>query len=198
MKRLIQIQQELKVPKNQHNDFWNFNYRSCEDIIECVKPLLKAQNLALVMKDNIVQVWERYYVETVVELYDEEWKMISYSTWYAREEESKKWMDWSQITWSSSSYSRKRALCGLFSIDDWIDSDTTNKGNSEVKTKKEFNESKSNELPWFNDEEFEQLKWNTDRVKSKKSSNELITSLETKYRVSKAKKQQIADFRASL
>lgn len=198
MKRLIKIQQELKVPKNQFNKFWWFNYRSCEDIIESVKPLLEKEGLALIMKDNVVQVWERYYVETVVELYDEEWKMIAYSTGYAREEESKKWMDWSQITWSSSSYSRKRALCWIFSIDDWIDSDTTNTWDSEVKAKKESKEAKWDELPRFNDPEMEQLKSNAEWVKEKASSDELITILEKKYRISKSKKQEIADYRASL
>ena len=196
MKRLITIQQLLKAPKNQHNNFWNYKYRSCEDIIEAVKPLLKEQNLVLIMKDNLVQVWERYYVEAVVELYDGEWKMISYSTGYAREEETKKWMDSSQITGSSSSYARKYALCGLFAIDDWVDSDLTNKW-EEVK-KVEQTSFTPNNLPWFNKEEMEQLKSNVEWVKDHETSNDLITAISTKYRISKQMKQEIADFWASL
>jgi len=199
MKRLLEIQQQLKAPKGQTNDFGHYKYRSCEDIVEAVKPLLAQQKLTLIMKDNMVQVWERYYIEALVELYDMEWKLVAYSTWYAREEESKKWMDWSQITWSSSSYARKYALCWLFAIDDWIDSDTTNKGNSEVKaeTTKEWPFTPNN-LPWFNKEEFELLKWNVDWVKSYDTSDGLISAISTKYRLSKSMKQEVADFRASL
>lgn len=192
MKRLIEIQNKLKCLKNNYNDFWHYHYRSCEDIIEAVKPLLKEQNLALIIKDNLVQIWERYYIEALVELYDEEWKMITYSTWYAREEESKKWMDGSQITWSSSSYARKYALAGLFLLDsnDWIDSDTTNKWVKEEK--------KEDNSPWFNKEELEKLKGNENWVRWFTSSNELLQTISSKYKVSKAMKQEIADFRASL
>lgn len=194
MKRLIAIQQELKAPKWQTNDFGHYKYRSCEDIVEAVKPLLAKQKLSLIMKDNMVQVWERYYIEALVELYDEEWKVIAYSTWYAREEESKKWMDWSQITWSSSSYARKSALCWLFAIDDWIDSDTTNKWEE----KKTTTVKKDDNLPWFNDPELEQLKWNNEWVKWFQSSYDLIQTISKKYKISKEMKEKIADYWASL
>lgn len=203
MKRLIEIQNKLKCLKNSYNDFGHYHYRSCEDIIEAVKPLLKEQNLALVIKDNLVQVWERYYIEALVELYDTEWKMITYSTWYAREEETKKWMDWSQITGSSSSYARKYALAGLFLLDsnDWIDSDTTNKWEDKkvekIDTSKEWPFTPSN-LPWFNKEELEQLKWNEDWVKWFENSNDLLSAISTKYKISKEMKTKIADYRASL
>lgn len=197
MRRLLEIQQQLKAPKGQTNDFWHYKYRSCEDIVEAVKPLLAQQKLTLVMKDNMVQVWERYYIEALVELYDTEWKVIAYSTWYAREEETKKWMDWSQITGSSSSYARKYALCWLFAIDDWVDSDLTNKWEVKIE-KKEQVVATTDDLPWFNDKELEQLKENIDRVKWHQSSNDLIIAICTKYRVSKAMKEKIADYRASL
>lgn len=194
MKRLIVIQQELKAPKWQTNDFWHYKYRSCEDIVEAVKPLLAKQKLSLIMKDNMVQVWERYYIEALVELYDEEWKIIAYSTWYAREEESKKWMDWSQITWSSSSYARKYALCWLFAIDDWVDSDLTNKWEE----KKAITVKNDDNLPWFNKEELEQLKWNNEWVKWFENSNDLLNAISTKYKISKEMKGKIADYWASL
>jgi hypothetical protein len=164
---------------------------------------LKEQNLALVIKDNLVQVWERYYIEALVELYDTEWKMLAYSTGYAREEESKKWMDWSQITGSSSSYARKYALAGLLLLDsnDWIDSDTSNKWEDKkvekIDTSKEWPFTPSN-LPWFNKEELEQLKWNEDWVKWFENSNDLLSAISTKYKISKEMKTKIADYRASL
>lgn len=199
MKRLIAIQQELKAPKWQTNDFGHYKYRSCEDIVEAVKPLLAKQKLSLVMKDNMVQIWERYYIEALVELYDEQWKIIAYSTWYAREEESKKWMDWSQITWSSSSYARKYALCWLLAIDDWIDSDTTNKWEDKKIEKRDDKKiEKKDDKEWFNDKEFESLQGNVDWVKEFKTSDELLTAISTKYRLSWSMKQKIADFRASL
>ena len=205
MKRVIAIQQELKAPKGQHNSFGNYNYRSCEDIVEAVKPLLAKQKLYLNISDCMVQVWERYYIEATAKIFDEEWKELIYSVGYAREEETKKGMDSSQITWSSSSYARKYALCWLFWIDDWIDSDKTNKGEDKKAEKKEEKDITKewpfvdkNELPWFNKPDMEKLRWEVEWVKEKQSSDELIKAIETKFRVSKAMKQEIADFRASL
>jgi len=117
-KALADIQGKLKVPKNQRNNFGNYNYRSCEDILEAVKPLL-GDNV-LTISDELVQVGERYYVKAVAKFNTTE------VTAYAREEEVKKGMDGAQITGSASSYARKYALNGLFLIDDTKDSDATN------------------------------------------------------------------------
>lgn len=125
--KLRYIQQNLKAPKNQVNKFGGYNYRSCEDILEAVKPLLDEQGLILQLDDELVQIGERYYVKATARLYDGE--EIFENTAYAREEETKKGMDGSQITGASSSYARKYALNGLFLIDDVKDSDTTNVGN---------------------------------------------------------------------
>lgn len=122
--KLIKIQNELSVPKNQFNSFGNYNYRSCEDILEAVKPLLKREGLLMTISDEVVQVGDRNYVKATVEL-DDGTKQYKFSA-YAREEETKKGMDGSQITGASSSYARKYALNGLFLIDDTKDSDTTN------------------------------------------------------------------------
>ena len=128
MKRLLEIQVKLKSPKNQFNDFWKYKYRSCEDILEALKPLLKEQWLVLFFEDSIEIHWDRFYVKTRAVLNDAEtWKILCFTEAYAREEDNKKWMDGSQITWSSSSYARKYALCWMFLIDDWIDADSTNK-----------------------------------------------------------------------
>lgn len=136
MKRLIEIQQELKAPKNQKNSFGGYNYRSCEDILEAVKPLLKKQGLALIISDELCNIGQRYYVRAVAQLYDGEKthdNLIAETVAYAREEESKKGMDASQLTGSTSSYARKYALNGLFAIDDNKDADAINTHGKEVK-----------------------------------------------------------------
>ena len=136
MKRLIEIQKKLKAPKNQYNSFGKYKYRSCEDILEGVKPLLSELGLALVIHDNVQFVEGRFYVVSYASLYDEEGKFIVSSTAYAREEETKKGMDGSQVTGAASSYARKYALNGLFAIDDTKDADATNTHDKEVKKEK--------------------------------------------------------------
>lgn len=120
--KYIEIQRELKAPKNQKNTFGNYNYRSCEDILEAVKPLAHERGLAIRIKDHITTVGDRVYVEAMAILTDGENNIAA--TAYAREEETKKGMDASQITGSASSYARKYALNGLFAIDDTKDADT--------------------------------------------------------------------------
>jgi len=135
MKRLIDIQAKLKAPKNQFNKFGNFKYRTCEDILEGVKPLLKQEEVSLIINDEIMAINERYYIKAIASLYDNEGKLIAQAYAYAREEESKKGMDASQITGATSSYARKYALNGLFAIDDTKDADTINKDKEKEKNK---------------------------------------------------------------
>lgn len=149
MHRLFAIQQELKAPKNQKNTFGGYKYRSCEDILEAVKPLLKKQNLGLFLKDEIVNVGERYYVKANAMIYDENGKILADISAYAREEENKKGMDASQITGAASSYARKYALNGLFAIDDTKDSDFTNTGDEKPAIKKKAKESEPEIDPDF-------------------------------------------------
>lgn len=140
MERIIKIREELKCPKNQYNSFGKYSYRSCEDILEAVKPLLTKYELSLTISDDIVQVGERYYVKATCRIHDKEGKEIISNTAYAREEEEKKGQDGSQITGTSSSYARKYCLNGLFLIDDTKDADTdeyTKETNKETKSKKE-------------------------------------------------------------
>ena len=122
--KLIKIQNELSVPKNQVNKFGGYNYRSCEDILEALKPLLQKEGLLLTISDELVQIGERYYIKATVRLSDN--TKVFETTGYAREEETKKGMDGSQITGASSSYARKYALNAMFLIDDTKDSDSTN------------------------------------------------------------------------
>lgn len=126
--KLLNIQSELKAPKNQTNNFGRYNYRSCEDILEAVKPILKKEKCVVIVNDEIEQVDNRFYVKATVSLVDVESGEIIASSAYAREDENKKGMDSSQVTGASSSYARKYALNGLFAIDDTKDSDVTNSG----------------------------------------------------------------------
>ena len=123
---LSEIQTELKAPKGQRNNFGNYNYRSAEDILEAVKPLLEKHNCALVINDDIVEVEARVYVKSTAMLAFENTPFAS-STAFAREAFQKKGMDDAQITGSASSYARKYALNGLLAIDDTKDADFNNK-----------------------------------------------------------------------
>lgn len=127
MKELIAIQSELKAPKSQFNKFGGYKYRKAEDILEAVKPLLAKQKCTLTITDDVVLIGNRIYVKATATIKNEKGECETTTGW-AREEESKKGMDGSQITGASSSYARKYALNGLFAIDDNADSDTTNDG----------------------------------------------------------------------
>ncbi len=150
--KLSSIQNELKAPKGQRNSFGNYNYRSAEDILEAVKPLLAKNRLSLVLSDELVvigehnpvlyqeSVWDkdakqfkaetritgsqRFYIKATATLYDLDSEMVLSNNACAREEETKKGMDGSQITGTASSNARKYALNGLFNIDDTKDADT--------------------------------------------------------------------------
>ena len=122
MDALQKIQAELKAPKGQYNSFGKYAYRSAEDILEAVKPLLKKNKAELILSDEIVEVGGRIYVKATAMLNADGEKAVVNA--YAREPEQKKGMDESQITGTASSYARKYALNGLFLIDDTKDADT--------------------------------------------------------------------------
>lgn len=121
---LMAVQAELKAPKGQHNSFGKYDYRSAEDIIEAVKPLLKENGLFLNMSDDIVLIGDRYYVKATVKVVDVVTGESVQTSALAREAAQKKGMDESQVTGTASSYARKYALNGLFAIDDNRDADT--------------------------------------------------------------------------
>jgi hypothetical protein len=127
MKELIAIQSELKAPKSLFNKFGGYKYRKAEDILEAVKPLLAKQKCTLTITDDVVLIGNRIYVKATATIKNEKGECETTTGW-AREEETKKGMDGSQITGASSSYARKYALNGLFAIDDNADSDTTDDG----------------------------------------------------------------------
>ncbi len=129
MKELINIQKELKAPKGQYNSFGKYKYRSAEDILEAVKPLLDKYGCQLTLADDIVLIGDRYYVKAIATIRSD--KQVEYTTAYAREDLDKKGMDGSQITGTASSYARKYALNGLFLIDDTKDADTDEYANQQ-------------------------------------------------------------------
>ena len=133
--RVGDIQHKLKAPKEQYNSFGKYNYRNCEDILEGVKPLLKEHNLALLIDDEIVQIGERYYVKATAKITDG--REIVSATAYAREPDTKKGMDESQITGATSSYARKYALNALLCIDDTKDADTMDNSKKPVQQTQE-------------------------------------------------------------
>lgn len=169
MKELNTIQSLLKAPKDQYNKFGNYKYRNCEDILEAVKPLLFSQSCTLTISDEIVMIGTRYYVRATATIKNANGET---ETAYAREDESKKGMDASQITGSTSSYARKYALNGLFCIDDTKDSDSLN---NECQSNNQLEKDNRKLLPKekFNDEDL--MKWIYQKLEKAKSENKRLS-----------------------
>lgn len=125
MKELIEIQKKLNAPKGQYNSFGKYRYRSCEDILASVKPLLYAASCTLTISDDVMMVGDRIYIKATATLINGKGEQVV-TTAFAREEDAKKGMDASQVTGAASSYARKYALNGLFAIDDTKDADALN------------------------------------------------------------------------
>ena len=137
MEELIKIQSELKAPKNKYNSFGKYSYRSCEDILEAVKPLLKKHGCYMTITDDVFVAGDRFYIRATVSLVNKDGKSVI-GVGLAREDKSKAGMSESQITGTASSYARKYALNGLFLIDDTKDADTDEYANeTAAKAKKE-------------------------------------------------------------
>lgn len=169
--KLSSIQAALKSPKNQRNNFGNYNYRSCEDILEAVKPLANEHGCAVVISDKPVLIGDRHYIEATATLRCGGDPDHSVSvTAYAMEAETKKGMDSAQITGATSSYARKYALNGLFAIDDTRDADSTNNHEAKLtvkidqKQKKEFVSQVRDALASGDDMALKELwhEWDTD------------------------------------
>lgn len=131
MNKLVEIQKKLKAPKGQYNNFGKYKYRSCEDILEAVKPILAENGCTLTLSDEIVLIGDRFYVKATARLKGD--NLCEETIAYAREDLDKKGMDGSQITGTASSYARKYALNGLFCIDDTKDADTDEYANQTKK-----------------------------------------------------------------
>ena len=184
--KLVEIQEKLKAPKGQFNKFANFAYRSCEDILGAVKPLLAERGIAIRLNDKLVQIGERYYVKATAGLIDAEGREMS-TTAYAREEENKKGMDGSQITGTASSYARKYALNGLFAIDDGKDADSVNLPAAPVKPAKG-----AEPEDWFdtNNGEHKKILVET-QTSTKEVGKNLVAEIRKIFKVSKANAAKI-------
>ena len=131
--KLMNIQYELKCNKSQYNSFGRYAYRSSEDILEAVKPLLYKYKATLVINDDIVLIGDRFYVKATSKITDIETGECVESTAFAREDESQKGMSSAQVTGSVSSYARKYSMNALFAIDDNKDADATNTHDKDIK-----------------------------------------------------------------
>ena len=124
--KLMEVQSKLKAPKGQYNSFGKYSYRSCEDILEALKPLLNEVGAIVNISDQVKLIGDRYYVEATAMFLDVNTGDTIISRAMAREDESKKGQDLAQLSGATSSYARKYALNGLFAIDDNKDADSTN------------------------------------------------------------------------
>ena len=166
-RKLLNIQSELKAPKSQYNNFGRYKYRSCEDILEAVKPILHKYNATLNITDKIEMIGDRFYVMATAYLLDTESDECISNTAYAREELEKKGQDGSQITGTASSYARKYCLNGLFLIDDSRDADTVEEATL-IPEDMKCTEEQKNEI--------------NDLLKSKKCSKKKFEEIQKKYK----------------
>lgn len=184
--KLLKVQMELKAPKNQRNNFGGYNYRSCEDILESIKPILEKNKLSMQIYDELMQIGDRYYIKATVRLLDIEDNSTMENTAYARESDDKKGMSAEQVSGSCSSYARKYALNGLFLIDDTKDADTNEyrKQTEESDTEhlmliNQFNDL-ADETNLNREALYEKLGVNSNAELSNEKLKELITSMKKK------------------
>lgn len=163
--KLATVQQELIAPKNQYNKFGNYNYRSCEDILEGLKPLLQKVKAVVKITDEVVLIGDRYYIKATATFIDIENGESVSNIAYAREEENVKGMSCSQVTGSASSYARKYALNGLFCIDDVKDADSRDNRQSEATEPKKAEEQQQKKAE-EQQQEIERMKISEVKVKS--------------------------------
>lgn len=175
MEKLIKIQSELKAPKGNYNSFGKFHYRSCEDILEAVKPLLAKEKCTLTLSDDIVAIADKVYVRATATISDGR-EQHSTSA-YARESENKKGMNESQMTGTASSYARKYALNGLFLIDDTKDADTDEFQHTKQKAEKKQSGSTKKT------EDKKKADWRTKVLDLAKSKGITAIDLATKYKL---------------
>lgn len=182
--KLMMIQSELKAPKNQRNNFGEYNYRNCEDILNALKPHLMRYKCVVLLTDDLVLIGDRFYIKATAKLIDTESNEEIGVSAYAREDLQRKKMDGSQLTGSASSYARKYALNGLFAIDDTKDSDYTNQFGREPQPKYQAPKQEPPQLP------IQQVKFEINQVARKKGvkSSEILSEVQqkVKYQINEA------------
>lgn len=192
--KLMMIQSELKAPKNQRNNFGKYNYRNCEDILNALKPHLMKYKCVVLLTDDLVLIGDRFYIKATAKLVDSESNNTISVNALAREEETKKGMDSSQITGSASSYARKYALNGLFAIDDTKDSDYTNQFGKEPQPQYQPPKQEPPQPPQL---PIQQVKFEINQVARKKGvkSSEILSEVQqkVKYQINEAVNLQQAE-----
>lgn len=190
--KLMMIQSELKAPKNQRNNFGEYNYRNCEDILNALKPHLMRYKCVVLLTDDLVLIGDRFYIKATAKLVDTESNEEIGVSAYAREDLQRKKMDGSQLTGSASSYARKYALNGLFAIDDTKDSDYTNQFGRELQPK--YQAPPKQEPPQL---PIQQVKFEINNVARKKGvkSSEVLNEVQqkVKYKINEAVNLQQAE-----
>jgi hypothetical protein len=184
-----EIQRHLKAPKAQFNSFGKYNYRSCEDIVEAVKPLLYGLGYHLVMTDRVIAVGDRVYVEATVSVKDGD-KVIETATACARESADKKGMDDSQITGTASSYARKYALNGLFAIDDTKDADT-DEHHAKQENARQKPAGDADEKPWYNNFDADKARMIQTIEAGERTVGDIVKNLKKSFKVSKETEAKI-------
>lgn len=195
--KLMMIQSELKAPKNQWNDFSNYYYRNCEDILNALKPYLMKYKCVVLLTDDLVLIGDRFYIKATAKLVDAESDNTISVNAYAREDLQRKKMDGSQLTGSASSYARKYALNGLFAIDDTKDSDYTNQFGKEPQPPQPQYQAPKQEPPQPPQLPIQQVKFEINQVARKKGvkSSEILSEVQqkVKYQINEAVNLQQAE-----
>ena len=184
---LNKVQTELVAPKNQFNAFGKYNYRSCEDILEGVKPLLKELNCVILVSDSIEMIGDRIYVKATAKFVECETGDTIENTAYARESLTKKGMDDSQVTGATSSYARKYALNGLLLVDDSKDADSMDNSKEEAPQQKQYEDDPNKE--WLDDISQLVAFCKTHNL----SPSDAVSQGRKKYKISKAKAKEIEE-----
>lgn len=192
-KKILNVQTELKAPKNQYNSFGKYKYRSAEDILEGLKPLLAKHELLQTISDEIVLVGDRFYLKATVTVRHGE-EEISVSG-YAREALNKKGMDESQITGTASSYARKYALNGMWAIDDTKDSDTDEYAQRTAeKNKHEDKTKQSNNQEHITQQQRQDLQQNAIRLHGNDNAIAAITAMLNRFKLAKTSEIKAVDY----
>ena len=192
-KKILKVQAELKAPKNQYNSFGKYKYRSAEDILEGLKPLLAKNELLQTISDEIVLVGDRFYIKATVTVRHGE-EEISVSG-YAREALNKKGMDESQITGTASSYARKYALNGMWAIDDTKDSDTDEYVKRTAESnKQEDKTTQSNNQEYITQQQRQDLQQNAIRLHGNDNAIAAITAMLSHFKLAKTSEIKAVDY----
>jgi len=186
------IQQKLKSPKSQYNSFGKYHYRSCEDIVEALKPILPEFKAYLILSDEVVAVGERVYVKATASILVKG-IVIGMATGYAREAVDRKGMDDSQITGATSSYARKYALNGLLAIDDTKDADTDD--HAAKKEEPQKTDTQNEDKPWYNDFESHKAAMIAKIASGEATQNDIVNNLRKTFKVSNRVADQIRELR---